>query len=407
VPGQSDVVAVFAPAAPGHFGPLRALVAGLAQRGATAHVFTGSAFATEVESAGGRFVDLFGRHPAEAADDESIPYTSRYVTFAAHYADDVVREVAALKPSLVVYETFSVIGRVVAIALGLPYVNVSSGHNVDPERFLARLRVDPRVRTSERCLRAVEVLRDRYGIADASPFSYVTGLSPFLNVLCEPEQWLTEDERRVFEPAAFFGSLPPAQALRAPAPGAGFGDAPLKVYASLGTVPWWYWPGEALAALEAIAAAVRSLEAAEALLSLGGADVAPDRVAELRGPGVRVVPYANTWSALHEADVFITAHGANSTHEAIYCGVPMLSYPFFWDQPELAERCAQHGIAVPLVDEPRAPLRSGAVAAGLAALAERRAPMTEALERARAWELEVVAGRERVIDRILALAAQA
>lgn len=398
-------VVVFAPGAPGHFGPLHALIDGMTRRGATVHVFTATTFAPQVQAAGGRFVDVFGRYPPEAADDESIPRTSRYVSYAGHYAQEIVRDVEALAPSLVVYETFSVIGRVVARSLGLPYVNVSTGHNVDPERYVARLATDPRVATSERCLRAVAVLRDRYGIADASPFCYVTGLSPYLNVLCEPPEWLAEEERGAFEPAVFFGSLPPAQELRAGRGPSGFGGGTPKVYASFGTVPWWYWPGEALAALEAVAGAIGG--GAEALLSLGGTDVPDARVAALQRRGVRVVPYADTWRALGEADVFVTAHGANSTHEAIFNRVPMLSYPFFWDQPELAERSARHGLAVPLVTEPRAPLSADDVAAGLAAVRDRRDDIEAALERARGWELAVVAGRDAVVERVLALAAQA
>ena len=42
---------------------------------------------------------------------------------------------------------------------------------------------------------------------------------------------------------------------------------------------------------------------------------------------------------LAAADVFVTHHGLNSTHESIAERVPMLSYPFQWDQPGMAERC--------------------------------------------------------------------
>ena len=48
--------------------------------------------------------------------------------------------------------------------------------------------------------------------------------------------------------------------------------------------------------------------------------------------------------------VFVTHHGLNSTHEAIYHRTPMLSYPFFGDQPYLANRCRDLGLSVPLVD---------------------------------------------------------
>jgi len=65
-------------------------------------------------------------------------------------------------------------------------------------------------------------------------------------------------------------------------------------------------------------------------------------------PNVRVVEYADQWEALRESDVFITHHGLNSTHEAVFNRVPMISYPFFGDQPALAAKCRRFGSAVPL-----------------------------------------------------------
>ena len=193
----------------GHFSRLRPLIAGLSGRGVETLVFTDSRFRAGVESAGGRFTDLFARYPIEAADDESLPVPCRFVSFAAHYADEIAADLNGV--GLVVYDTFAVIGHVVGRLFGIPYVNVCAGHNMDPARFVPVLREDPRARISPNCQRAVEVLRERHGVEDASPFSYVSGLSPFLNVYCEPPQYLTEAERQVFEPVAFFGSLPPLE----------------------------------------------------------------------------------------------------------------------------------------------------------------------------------------------------
>jgi len=399
---SSPVVAVFAPEAAGHFGPVRAVIAGLAGRGAQVHVFTAPRYAPDVEAAGGRFVDVFERYPVAAADDESLPVVSRWVTHAAHYGEEVMREVRELGASLVVYETFAVIGRAVACGLGLPYVNVAISHNLAPRPYIESLQRERPIVTSERCLRAVELLRDRFGMTDASPFSYIDGLSPYLNVLTEPPEWTTEEERRVFEPWACFGSLPPVPALRAPRPAAGFRDGAPKVYASFGTVPWWYWPDLATDALDTVARTLGG--SASVLLTLGGADVPAERVEAMRRAGAVVVPYADTWSALADADVFITSHGVNSTHEAVFRGVPMLSYPFHGDQPGLAGFCGRHGLAVPLVDEPRRPLEPEAIVAAMAEIAQRRHEFDEALARARGWELDVIAGRDAVIDRVLAFA---
>ena len=152
---SAPVVAVFAPDAAGHFAPMRAVIAGLAGQGAQVHVFTAPRYARDVEAAGGRFVDLFGRRPVADADDESLPVVSRWVTYAAHYGEEVMREVRELGASLVVYETFAVIGRAVAIGLGLPYVNVAISHNLAPGPYIESIKRERRIVTSDRCLRAV------------------------------------------------------------------------------------------------------------------------------------------------------------------------------------------------------------------------------------------------------------
>ena len=129
----------------------------------------------------------------------------------------------------------------------------------------------------------MSVLRERYGMDDASPFSYVSGLSPFLNVYCEPPQYLDAEERRVFEPVAFFGSLPPLEELDR---GGGhdrrsvFGGEgrALNVYVSFGTVAWRYYRDEAIDALRALSRSLAAKPDVRAVISLGRADVPPDVV---------------------------------------------------------------------------------------------------------------------------------
>ena len=68
---------------------------------------------------------------------------SRYVSFAGVHAERLTREIAALEPALMVYETYSVVAPIVARALGIPYVNVSPNHAPVPSRVVAALREDP------------------------------------------------------------------------------------------------------------------------------------------------------------------------------------------------------------------------------------------------------------------------
>jgi UDP:flavonoid glycosyltransferase YjiC (YdhE family) len=406
---RRPAAAVFAMPEASHFQRLRPLVADLARAGIEPHVFTDRRFRPEVERAGGRFVDLFAAHPLEAVDRESVPVPCRYVSFAGAYADQIAGEVEKLRPSLVVYDTFAVIGHVVARLLGIPYVNVCAGHNVDPARFVERLEDDPRVSIAPSCHRAVETLRERYGVADASPFSYLSGHSPFLNLYCEPAAYLTEEERKPFEPIAFYGSLPSIDQIKARS---GDGDrswfggdpAELKVYVSFGTVVWRYWPSEALDALGSIAGALGSMPDARGLISLGGAEVGSEAERALARANVAVKEYVDQWLVLGEADAFITHQGLNSTHEATFNRVPMISYPFFADQPALAERCRRLGLAIPLAGSPRGRLSESDVEGALTELAARSESMRAALDRGHRWERETIESRGSILERVTELA---
>src|SRR5262245_41245624 len=116
-------IVVFCMPEEGHFRQLRPIVSGLAASGFPVHVLTHRRFAADIESDGAIPVDLFEAHPLEAVADNSFPAPSRYVTYAAMYAESVVALLKDIRPNLVVYETFAVIGYVAAHALGVPFVN--------------------------------------------------------------------------------------------------------------------------------------------------------------------------------------------------------------------------------------------------------------------------------------------
>jgi UDP:flavonoid glycosyltransferase YjiC (YdhE family) len=409
-PMPAPRIVMFATHEVGHFQRMLPLMSGLVRRGARVDVCTDARFRTDVVATGAAFLDLHDGCPQARADDSSRPAPCRSVSFAGRYADVHAGRLAQDRPALIVHDTFAVIGHVVGRLLEVPYVNVCAGHDVQPARFLAELAVDPRVSVSAECHAAVERLRVRFGIVEATPFHYVAALSPLLNLYGEPPEYLPPAARAAFEPLDFFGSLDDAgrPARRAPLPLRCFDGARpgLRAYVSFGTVVWRYYAREAAAALATIAAALSARPGAQAIVSLGGHALGAAERAALELPGVRVMDHAPQRDVLAEADVFFTHHGMNSTHEAIWHGVPMVSYPFFWDQPSLAERCRQSGTAVPLARAPCAPrsrVERADVDRALEELAARDF-LRDGLERARGWELAVMAGRERVLDRLLALA---
>lgn len=399
---MSDVVMAVCMQGVGHLKALLPVIEGLCARGQPVHVFTDANFRPAVERAGARFIDLFARYPLDDADATSMPVPSRFVTFAGVYAERLIEEVAALDPALIVYDTFSVVAPVVARRLRIPYVNVCPNHAPVPARVTTALRNDPRVAISPQCWTAVNHLRDIHGIRNANPFWYVEALSPFLNLYPEPEEFLDTEDRDAFEPVAFFGALAPTLQRQPAVEVFPRGRRRLRIYVAFGTVIWWYFEAVAQAALCAITSTCADLDV-DVVIGLGGHRLGAATQAALVRPNVQVLEYANQWTALQEADVFITHHGLNSTHEGIFHEVPMISYPFFSDQPALARRCQELGLAVKLASAPCAPIDPDALRSALRQLTDERDQFAARLAKARSWELRTIAGRGVVLDRMLAL----
>ena len=387
----------------GHVQVLLPLIQGLCERGCAVHVMTHADFRGAVERLNAHFVDLYARYSLEAADATSIPVPSRYVSFAGVYAGRLADEVAGLAPALIVHDTYAIVGPVVARRLGVPYVTVSPNHALVPSRAVAALRGDPRVATSPECWAAVARLRDAYGLIGANPFSYVETISPFLNLYAEPPEFLLERDRAIPDPIDFFSSLMARSPDRPLKPVFSQPPRRLRIYVSFGTVVWWYFAAAAQAALNVIARTCAGRDV-DVVISLGGHALEPAARRALEYSNVRVLDYADQRDVLDQADVFITHHGLNSTHEAIFHGVPMLSYPFFGDQPALAGRCHGLGLAVPLGNGPRGALDADALDYAIARVAEDREGFAARLAEARSWELRAIANRDTVVDRVLALA---
>ena len=128
-----------------------------------------------------------------------------------------------------------------------------------------------------------------------------------------------------------------------------------------------------------------------------------DWVRRLEAPNFRIEPYVDQWSVLAASTVFITHQGLNSTHEAVFQEIPMVSYPFFGDQPSMAQCCQNMGLAIPLTREVRGKVSADDVRSALSKVDDQRNAMLERLSEARQWELDVIARRGDVIRRIMDL----
>jgi UDP:flavonoid glycosyltransferase YjiC (YdhE family) len=159
-------------------------------------------------------------------------------------------------------------------------------------------------------------------------------------------------------------------------------------------------------AFAAIADAIERI-GGEGTISLGGAPVGEDKVAALRRTSVKVEPYVNQWACLQASDLFVTHHGRGSTHEGVACGTPMLSYPFFWDQPGLALRAEEFGVAKPVLSGANGQdgkLTASDVVAAIEGTIANHDRINEALERAQQWERRAIEERPAVIEAILSQA---
>lgn len=390
----------------GHINRLLPVVAGLCEMGVSVDFFAHQMARRQIERTGARFVDVYAGRDMDVPDGTSLPVPMRNVSFAGYWADDIVREVAARRPGLILHDTFAVIGRVVAFHLGVPRVNMRAGHNLEPTRALAVLQSTDGIRVADACHAAVDLLRRRHGIPDASPFSYFFDDAADLNICSEPPEFLAPEDRAPFEPLAFFGSYWPAGSGEPAAPDEPFGAdaaASFRIFVALGTAAWMTFPDHAMALLAVLADAIADYPNARGLIGLGSPFVPPGTEERLRRANVRVEQYVDQIAALRNASVFITHNGLNSTHEAIMHGVPMISVPLFGDQPVLAARCQALGLAVPLGPEVgRLPTVADVRRALDRVQAEGQA-LRQRLAEARQWEIAVMERRPEVLRRILAL----
>lgn len=373
----------------------------LSRHGHRVHVFTHRDHEEKVGLAGGNLIDLYSDRPIADVDDESLPYSCRHVSHAGRHASEVAADVAALDPSLILYDSFAVLGPAVAKLLGLPYVCLLSGLFCPPQQFRELVVLNREHRHSAACLDAVKTLQ-QIGLTNATPYYQAHAMSPFLNVCSEPEILLTGWQRDFIEPAVYHRRLhvPAGSGKTADAPG-----ATVKIYLSLGTTIWRYFEHEALAVLESLAGTLGGMAGVETLISLGGLASATDAAASISVPGVRVEPNVDQQQVLADTDLFITHHGLNSTLEAILHRVPMLSYPIYSDQVPRARRCAELGLAEPLGDSLIAPPSKDEVIDAVNQVLDQRDRFRDSLD---AIRTEIVGTQDengRAIEKITSIAA--
>ena len=235
---------------------------------------------------------------------------------AWHNAQEYLEVAPRVRADLVLHEDTEFGGYLAAQRLGLPHVCIGScgaANTIDRDWLLPRLNTH----------------RTRLGLP-ADPDGSLLFRHLFIDFLppAYPFSRYPIPNRRAYRLALpdHPGESLPAWLAELPA------DRPL-VLAAAGTLAQPSAGRLAEAAVKALA----GLDCAAIVLT--GADVA--------GAGnVRVVTRLPQPLLLPGCDLFVTHGGLNSVREALQCGVPMVLTPFGADQPNNAERCAEHGFGV-------------------------------------------------------------
>jgi UDP:flavonoid glycosyltransferase YjiC (YdhE family) len=395
-------IACFATSDANHFIGVLAVASGLIEIGACVRIWTDKRFREQIMAAGIEFGDLFESGTIDDADSLSIPRPARIVAFSVRHCEALARTVSDWRPDLVFVEGFALIGQLIAQRLSRPWILINSGHLPNGPALRKLMRGEFPERISDECLHAVERLKTEFGHEDASPYSYISLPSPWMNIHLEPPEWLISDFDGLPRQIECFGSH--LSVLEKPTKTSPPNRSNCRIYAAFGTIVWRYWTEEALRVLEALADAVERLPSSSLTIGLGGAAIGYDNIRRLSRECVKILPYADQINELCSHDLFVTHNGLNSTHEAVMLQVPMMSCPFVGDEPDLARLCVDFGISHRIADR--------VIHANVALTAEyfldkistaiaERGVMIENLSRVHKWEIETISRRKLTLESIL------
>jgi zeaxanthin glucosyltransferase len=348
---------------PGHLNPLIALAHELAGRGHGVTFFGKPRSESLVRQAGFDFVPLATDASAPEQCGVSQPgmwaeialLRSRLHRMQAEietYLDRTVQAVATAGATALLVDEIALSGPSVAQVLGIPYFIVSTSV---PHRFgwrntswLTGYRIaDSAWSWLESVFLELSVLRTRGPVrATIDQFRAAAGLGSMRRIqhdypcLAHIAQWprcLDDSQRRA--PPDFFYAGPFVDGslrMRVDFPWERLDGRPL-IYASLGTTS-----RIRPAILRMIAQACSSFDA-QLVISTGGHSL-PGEFESLPGDPV-IVCYVPQLELLERADLVITHAGLNTVLETLMAGKPMVAIPLAFDQPAVAARLRQLGVA--------------------------------------------------------------
>jgi MGT family glycosyltransferase len=336
----------------GHVNPMLPLVRALALRGHDVTCVLTREWKDRVEALGARYHNTGegDTHFTTAAYHPSGLFLRELMPAAVAVVPHLLEHARGLQPDVIVYDTFAPWARVIGDVLGCPMVASISTLIMSQAEVRANFGT-----REERCdaynQQALATLKQRWGV-DLS--NYDLGLWYAPDNFSYSCAGLNPAAAEMSERVHFVGPLVATgddgarelatHGLRTRAELGGR----KRVYASMGTMvgemrslqPAFFTPF-----IEAFARRVDW----EMVISVGKTidpqafGTLPDNVIVRQSvPQVALLPHV---------DVFITHAGANSMHESLLFGVPMVCIPCFGDQPYNANRIVKAGAGLPLVYE--------------------------------------------------------
>ncbi|WP_018681677.1 glycosyltransferase [Actinokineospora enzanensis] len=326
----------------GHLRPLVPLAAALRGRGHEVAVCAAETLAADVAAYGLDHVPGgydwsreiwqllpkdFPRLPPEEARAATEALAPRIVTevfagpVALALARDVLRLAGSWRPDLVVREVGEFGGYLAAEALGVPHVSVASGSEMD---LLVGERLGPRLADHRVALGLSADVRGeslyRHLHVSFLPPAYGDSELVLPNTRCYRHEHSAHRGERLPE---WLAEADPARPF---------------VYAALGTSTGRLPVAERLTST--ILEVVGALDCTAMVVV--GED--PERFGPQQAH-VHAVARSPQALVLESADLFVTHAGFNGMKEALRCGVPMVAVPLTADQPRIAARCAELGVA--------------------------------------------------------------